>query len=97
MLNNLGDVRREMGRTGEAGWLFQRSLAAGINLMGLDHPYVAAALNNLAAVCADGRKYSEAEALCYQSLRIYDAMPEGAQLGIIRANLAQLREAQKRT
>lgn len=94
-LNNLGDVRRGLGRTEDAAWLFQRALAIGVNSLGPNHPYVATVLNNLAAVYADRQKFPEAETLCEQSLRLKETMPESSQREIIQANLAQLREAQK--
>ncbi|MGH9438237.1 MAG: tetratricopeptide repeat protein, partial [Terriglobia bacterium] len=94
-LNNLGDIQRALGRTNDAAWIFQRSLAAGLSSLGPDHPYVAAALNNLAAVCADRRKFSEAEKLCEESLRIEESMPNSPELTIIHENLAQLRETNK--
>ncbi len=92
-LNNLGNIQRALGRPSEAAWALQKSLAVGLRSLGPDHPYVAAALNNLAAVCADRRKLPEAERLCEESLRIEAKTPERAELATVQSNLAQIREA----
>ncbi|HET7099988.1 MAG TPA: tetratricopeptide repeat protein, partial [Terriglobia bacterium] len=97
-LNNLGCVHFAEGHLEKAARLFQESLSVWLKCLGPEHPFIAAPLNNLAAVSMERRASLEAEALYKRSLKISETPSDvrDTQLPVILANLTELYGAQGR-
>ncbi len=72
LLNQAGYYLRERSRYAEAEPLFKRALAIREQQLGLDHPYTATSLNDLATLYYIQGKYAEAEPLFRRALAIYE-------------------------
>jgi len=97
-LNTLGRLYRYQGRYAEAEPLYKRSLAIGEEVLGSDHPGIAAPLNNLAALYETQGRYAEAEPLYKRSLFIWEKASgvNHPRFGMALNNLARLYRIQGR-
>jgi tetratricopeptide (TPR) repeat protein len=72
LLNDMGLKLYEAGHYDQAEPLYQRSLAILEKTLGIDHPDVAASLDNLAGLYQGQAKYQQAEPLYQRSLAIFE-------------------------
>ena len=70
VLNNLGQVYRDLNRDADAEAPIKRSLAIREKVLGPDHPDVARSLNNLAGLYEHQQRYGDAEPLYRRALAI---------------------------
>jgi tetratricopeptide (TPR) repeat protein len=68
--NQIAVIYRLQGRYSESEQLHLESLAMTTNLLGEQHPFLAAIFNNLAALYHAQFKYQEAESLLLSALAI---------------------------
>ncbi len=89
----------QAGKFAEAVPLAQQVLAIREKALGSDHPDVAQALNNLAALFRDQGRYAEAEPLLKRALAIYEKAlgPDHPDVAQALNNLATLYYNQGRT
>ena len=90
ILKDLGNLYRDAGRFSEAEAAFRRSLAVSRSKFGNDHPFVAAAMGELATTLSMSSRPAEAESLNKQSLVIYEKVfgPQSENIAIVLNNLA---------
>lgn len=98
LLGRIGSLELEAARYSAAESLWRRTLAIDQHTYGVDHPNVAIALNNLAAVLEHMNRLAEAEPLMRRSLAIDERSfgPESSRVGTRLSNLAQLLMATRR-
>ena len=70
VLNNIGQLDRDLNRDGDAEAPIKRSLAIREKVLGRDHPDVARSLNNLAGLYERQQRDAEAEPLYRRALMI---------------------------
>ena len=90
ILKDLGNLYRDTGRFPEAEVAFRRSLSVSRSKFGSDHPFVAAAMGELATTLYMSSHPAEAESLNKQSLIIYEKVfgPQSQNVAIVLNNLA---------
>ncbi len=96
--NETGVYLKQRAQYAEAGTYYQRAIAIGEKMLGLEHPDVAARLNNLALLYAAQGRYEEAEPLLKRALAIGEKVlgPEHLDLANRLNNLGNLYREQGR-
>lgn len=99
VLNNIGQVDRDLDRDAEAEARIKHSLAIREKALGPDHPDVARSLNNLAGLYEHQRRYAEAEPLYRRALAIRERAlgPDHPDVVTSTSNLAYFLDVSGRT
>ncbi len=98
LLNQAGYYLKKRARYAEAESLYRRALAIGEKTLGPNHPEVAIAVNNLAALLKATNRLAEAEPLMRRTLAIWEKGfgPDHPQVATGLNNLALLQQATNR-
>lgn len=98
IFSDLGNLYKDAGRFSEAEAAFGRALSISRSKFGNDHPFVAAAMGDLATTLFMSSRFEEAENLNRQSLLIYEKVfgPRGQNVAIVLNNMANQYTEQNR-
>src|SRR5258707_810427 len=90
LLNNMGQLDRDLNRDADAEAPIKRSLAIREKVLGPDHPDVARSLNNLAGLYEHQQGYADAEPLYRRALVIRERAlgPDHPDVATSTSNLA---------
>lgn len=99
VLNNIGQIYRDLNRDADAEAPIKRSLAIREKALGPDHPDVARSLNNLAGLYEHQQRYADAEPLYRRALAIRERAlgPDHPDVATSTSNLAYLLHLSGRT
>ena len=98
ILKDLGNLYRDAGRFPEAEVAFRQALSVSRSKFGNDHPFVAAAMGELATTLYMSSRPSEAENLNKQALIIYEKVSgtQSPNMAVVLNNLANELSGQNR-
>jgi tetratricopeptide (TPR) repeat protein len=92
VLANLGALYAKSGKRHAAERALRRGVSILEETLGKNHPRTTSALNNLAMVCGQRRKFREADALYGRVLRILRDQPRNAYSRVVTRNYKMFRQ-----
>jgi tetratricopeptide (TPR) repeat protein len=95
-LNSLGALYCDIRKPERATSPLERGLAIRQEILGSNHPLVAASLDNLAEMFIQRHNFDQAEALYRRSLSILETQSDSSLLAMTRCKLAKLYARQRR-